>query len=148
QREGKLLSRPRQCCDLRNRGGRERKFRLYPRLPAQRLTCHDNVFSTKNRSYVRRLGRSSGFRIQLLTAPSRGRLCRAGPVSHPSSCEQWLSQRSSPVTAAGPRRIHTVFPILLPGNKSSETPRSLSAGSRSAPCERPHPNTPDRDCNR
>ena len=52
------------------------------------------------------------------------------------SCPQWLSQNSSPVTAAGPRRIHTVFPILLPGAKPEETPRSLPESGQ-AEFERP-----------
>ena len=45
-------------------------------------------------------GRSSGSWINLLPAPSRG-------VPPP----QWLQPVSSPITAAGPRRICTVFPF-------------------------------------
>jgi len=48
-------------------------------------------------------GRSSGFRIALLAAPSH-RLA-----------QQWLVQLSSPVTAAGPRRTFTGFPTAYPG---------------------------------
>jgi len=53
---------------------------------------------SKIRAYARVLGRSSGFRIVLLAAPSRPR----GAVA--------LPRLSSPVTAARLRRIHTVFP--------------------------------------
>ena len=123
--------------------------RASARLPAQRLTGHDNVFSAKNRSYVRRLGRSSGFRIQLLSAPSHGRSRAERPPSAlPASCTQWFSQISSPVTAAGPQRIRTVFPILLPSHKLRETPRSLSSGDPQATFRRHHGITrrPDFNC--
>ena len=45
-------------------------------------------------------GRSSGFRFNLLSAPSR-----------PIFSGQWLWQISSPITAAGPLPICTGFPI-------------------------------------
>ena len=45
-------------------------------------------------------GRSSGFRINLLFAPS-----------HLIYTKQWYLQISSPITAAGPLPIHTGFPI-------------------------------------
>jgi len=48
-------------------------------------------------------GRSSGFRIIQVTRPSH---------STASAVSQWqLSSISSPITAAGPRRICTVFPF-------------------------------------
>ena len=51
------------------------------------------------RDYEDRSVRFSGFRIDLLPAPSHEIIV------------QWLVQVSSPVTAAGPRRICTVFPF-------------------------------------
>src|SRR5208337_4394154 len=47
------------------------------------------------------MGRSSGSRINLQATPSHG-----------FQCPQWPMWRSSPVTAAGPQRICTVFPLL------------------------------------
>lgn len=54
--------------------------------------------STRAELALRRLGRSSGSRIHLLAASS-----------HPQRTVT-CARRSSPVTAAGPRRIRTVFP--------------------------------------
>ncbi len=71
------------------------------------------VSSSRDSRQTRRSGRSSGFRFVLLAAPSHG-ILRSG-----------LWQRSSPVTAAGPQRIYTVFPILLPDHKSRQTPVSV-----------------------
>jgi hypothetical protein len=67
--------------------------------------------SSKDPNAKRRMGRSSGFRIGLLTAPSRPATSR--PVSRSHRTVVTL-QRSSPVTAAGPQRNCTVFPILRP----------------------------------
>ena len=39
---------------------------------------------------------------------------------------QWIQRQSSPVTAAGPQRIYTVFPILLTRQRAVETPRSFA----------------------
>ena len=47
------------------------------------------------------MGRSSGSRINLQATPSHG-----------FQSPQWPMWRSSPVTAAGPQRICTVFPLL------------------------------------
>jgi hypothetical protein len=43
---------------------------------------------------------------------------------------QWYLRLSSPVTAAGPRRIRTVFPILRPGHKPETTPMSAAIVTR------------------
>jgi hypothetical protein len=56
-------------------------------------------------------GRFSGLRVILLAAPSR-------PMS------QWLWRRSYPITAAGPRRAFTVFPLVSP----EETPVAGMSG--------------------
>jgi len=64
--------------------------------------CHEGVPFTGPdlEAFVKRpTGRSSDSRIILLAAPSR-------PIG------QWVVlRRLSPITAAGPRRIHTVFPF-------------------------------------
>jgi len=67
-----------------------------------------SLFPRKTCLQNRHLGRSSGFRIALITAPSHD-ISRSG-----------LLQRSSPVTAAGPQRTCTVFPILSPKQQASE----------------------------
>lgn len=56
------------------------------------------------------MGRSSGSRIILLAAPSH---LPIKLITDPEPVEgQWHVRRfSSPVTAAGPRRIRTVFPL-------------------------------------
>ena len=68
-------------------------------------------FPRKSRPQNRRLGRSSGFRIVLLAAPSR--VADGGESSPQSEFTVVETQRSFPVTAAGPQRNCTVFPILL-----------------------------------
>ena len=74
--------------------------------------------SSKDRQSKRHSGRSSGFRIVLLTAPSHVEVNLTDECLRRSG----LLQRSSPVTAAGPRRILTVFPILPPSNKPGGHP--------------------------
>ena len=59
-------------------------------------------------------GRSSGSRIDLLAAPSR---------ENRSAIITVAVRRSSPVTAAGPQRICTVFPILSGRPQAAGTPR-------------------------
>ncbi len=56
--------------------------------------------------------RSSGFRIDLLTVPSR-------------SLNSGILRLSSPVTAAGPRRFFTVFPFNRLPKVSPESPCAL-----------------------
>jgi hypothetical protein len=57
------------------------------------------------------MGRSSGFRIKLPAAPSRD----VEPTTFVGVYLAVVKLRlSSPVTAAGPQRIRTVFPILPP----------------------------------
>ena len=50
-----------------------------------------------------------------------------------SRANSGMLQRSSPITAAGPQRICTVFPILLPDTKSRETPRSCGKSGDQRP---------------
>ena len=56
-------------------------------------------------------GRSSGSRFVLLAAPS-----------HPPLADSGLVRRSSPVTAAGPRRSFTAFPIKAPKGHPRNVP--------------------------
>jgi hypothetical protein len=65
------------------------------------------------------MGRSSGFRINLQATPSHG-----------FQWPQWPMWRSSPVTAAGPQRICTVFPLLRIWISLSSPTRSDSGSVR------------------
>lgn len=87
---------------------------------AQKLGCKTitrGPFSMRAPSSKRPPGRSSDSRVNL--HPRLPTISRSG-----------IKQVSSPVTAAGPRRIHTVFPILRADHKPLDTRIAAADPSR------------------
>ncbi len=93
----------RVSCRSINRLARKAKSDVQSRRPYS--TCRGFIIASTPRPgrTLREptMGRSSGSRINLQATPSHG-----------FQCPQWPMWRSSPVTAAGPQRICTVFPLL------------------------------------
>ena len=95
-------------------------------------------FPRKTHSQNGQLGRSSGSRIKRLSAPSRG-LTFATVVGRTRRIRHTVVVAgSSPVTAAGPQRNCTVFPILLPQPQAAGDTQVFACRQLATVNRRPH----------
>lgn len=105
-------------------------------------------FPRKTHSQNGRLGRSSGSRIKRAPAPSRVSTACNRSWSHSGKRDTVVFAGSSPVTAAGPQRNCTVFPILLPRRQAERDTQVFARRQHAVADERPHRTKRPRDCNR